>query len=134
VKPADHLKALARTRRGRFIIAFLAVQLLLPLHYYLLRRDPHDERFAWRMFSPMRMTRCITRINVDKQTLQLGTKFHEAWVEVANRGRYVVLEAMAAKVCEENPGKQVELVVDCEYLDRPARHFGHPDMCKEPEL
>ena len=134
MKPVDHLKALARTRRGRFILVFLAIQLLLPLHYYLLRDDPHDERFAWRMFSPMRMARCITRINVDKQPLQLGTKFHEAWIEVANRGRYVVLEAMAAKLCEENPGKQVELAVDCTYLDRPAAHLGHADMCKEPEL
>ena len=134
MKPVDHLKALARTRRGRFILAFLAIQLLLPLHYYLLRADPHDERFAWRMFSPMRMARCITRINVDKQPLQLGTKFHEAWIEVANRGRYVVLEEMAAKLCEENPGKQVELAVDCTYLDRPAAHLGHADMCKEPEL
>jgi len=134
VKPVDHLKALARTRRGRFILVFLAIQLLLPLHYYLLRDDPHDERFAWRMFSPMRMARCITRINVDKQPLQLGTKFHEAWIEVANRGRYVVLEEMAAKLCEENPGKQVELAVDCTYLDRPAAHLGHADMCKEPEL
>jgi hypothetical protein len=57
----QHLQALARTGRGRFIIAFLAVQLLLPLHYYLVRHDPHDERFAWRMFSPMRMADCAVR-------------------------------------------------------------------------
>jgi hypothetical protein len=134
VSPADHLKALTSTWRGRFILAFLAIQLLLPLHYYLVRHDPHDERFAWRMFSPMRMTQCSPQFSIDKQPVQLGNKFHEAWIEVAKRGRYVVLEQMAHKLCDDNPGKSVELSVDCTYLDRPAAHFGHPDMCKEPEL
>ncbi|HEY5925530.1 MAG TPA: hypothetical protein VIV11_27785 [Kofleriaceae bacterium] len=134
MNPVAHLKALWSTWRGRFILAFLAVQLVLPLHYYLLRHDPHDERFAWRMFSPMRMSRCSARFSVDKQPVQLGTQFHEAWIEVANRGRYVVLEGMAEKLCTDNPGKPVELSVDCTYLDRPDAHFGHADMCKEPEL
>src|SRR5262249_10606342 len=40
---------LLRTRAGWFIAVFLVLQLALPLHYYVLRRDPHDERFAWRM-------------------------------------------------------------------------------------
>ena len=132
--PARHLKALLATWRGRFIVAFLAIQLLLPLHYYLLRRDPHDERFAWRMFSPMRMTRCSARFAVDNQPVGLGARFHEAWIEIANRGRYVVLEGMAAKLCKEHPGAKVELAVDCTYLDRPAARFGHADMCTEPSL
>ena len=134
MNPAAHLKALWSTWRGRFILAFLAVQLVLPLHYYFLRHDPHDERFAWRMFSPMRMTRCSARYFVDKQPIQLGTRFHEAWIEVANRGRYAVLEGIAEKLCADNPGKPVELSVDCTYLDRPDAKFGHADMCKEPEL
>jgi hypothetical protein len=129
-----HLKALAATWRGRFILAFLALQLLLPLHYYVLRHDPHDERFAWRMFSPMRMTQCSPQFSIDNQPAPLGNKFHEAWIEVARRGRYVVLEQMAQKLCRDNPGKPVQLTVDCTYLDRPAARFGHPDMCKEPEL
>jgi hypothetical protein len=37
---------------------FVVSQPLLPLHYCMANRDDHDERFAWRMFSPMRMTRC----------------------------------------------------------------------------
>ena len=134
MNPVGHLRALSKTKRGRFIIAFLAIQLLLPLHYYFLRHDPHDERFAWRMFSPMRMTKCTTRFAVDKQPVQLGSEFHEAWVEIANRGRYSVLEGMASKLCQEHPGKPVELSVDCTYLDRPSGHIGHADMCKEPEL
>jgi len=134
VNPAQHLEALFATWRGRFILVFLAIQLLLPLHYYLLRHDPHDERFAWRMFSPMRMTQCSPRFSIDKQPVALTTEFHEAWIEVAKRGRHAVLEGMAARLCKEHPGKPVELSVDCTYLDRPPAHFGHADMCKEPEL
>jgi hypothetical protein len=134
VNPAAHLSALSRTWRGRFILAFLVLQLLLPLHYYLFRHDPHDERFAWRMFSPMRMTQCAVRYTVDNQPVQLGGEFHEAWIEIAKRGRYSVLEGMASKLCAEHPGKPVGLSVDCTYLDRPASHVGHADMCKEPEL
>jgi len=134
VKPADHIRALTKTWHGRFILAFLAIQLLLPLQYYFVRHDPHDERFAWRMFSPMRMARCSTRFSVESQPVAVGTEFHEAWIEIAGRGRYAVLEGMAEKLCKEHPGKPVELSVDCTYLDRPAAHIGHADMCKEPEL
>ena len=132
--PVRHLRALVSTWRGRFILAFLAMQLLLPLHYYTVRHDPHDERFAWRMFSPMRMTKCAAQMKVGDQPVVLGAQFHEAWVEVAERGRFVVIEAMAEKLCEQNPGKAVEVSVDCKYLDRPPAHFGREDMCKAPEL
>ena len=66
--------------------------------------------------------------------VQRTAKFHEAWVEVAERGRFVVIEAMAERLCEKNPGKAVEVSVDCTYLDRKPAHFGREDMCKAPEL
>jgi hypothetical protein len=130
----DHVRQLLATRRGRFILAFLAVQLLLPLHYYVLRHDPHDERFAWRMFSPMRMTRCQAQFTVGTKPIVLGATFHEAWIEMVERGRFVVIEAMAERLCEQNPGSAVELSLDCSYIDRPPRHIGQADMCKTPEL
>lgn len=128
------LRALAATWRGRFILAFLAVQLLLPLHYYTVRRDPHDERWAWRMFSPMRMTRCRATFAVDGARVSLGGQFHEAWVGMASRGRAVVIEDMAGKLCRANPGKPVEVTLECTYLDRPKQTFGPRDLCKEPLL
>ena len=126
--------ALTRTWRGRFILAFITIQVLLPLNYYLLRRDPHDERYAWRMFSPMRMTQCSTQISVDGAPVQLYSKFHEAWLEIAARGRFVVVEKMASKLCDENPGKRVEVSLDCTYVDQPPRHFGGQNMCEHPRL
>ena len=134
MSPVRHVAQLTKSWRGRFILAFVALQLLLPLHYYVLRHDPHDERFAWRMFSPMRMTRCSARFTVDGQPVQLGARFHEAWIEIAQRGRHVVLEGMAQKLCSEHPRAKVGLAVDCTYLDRAASQFGHADMCTEPDL
>jgi hypothetical protein len=80
------------------------------------------------------MTRCSTEITVGGEHVDLGAKFHEAWIELASRGRYVVLEAMAAKLCKENPGKAVGVSVECQYIDRPAAHIGGTDLCTHPGL
>jgi len=128
------MKALLATWRGRFIAAFLLVQLLLPLLYYIARRDPHDERFAWRMFSPMRMAKCTPHFTVGGAPLSLYGNFHEAWIELAERGRFVVVEAMAAKLCHDHPGTPVDVTLDCTYLDRDAHTYGGHDMCRNPTL
>jgi hypothetical protein len=132
--PVAHIKALAATWRGRFIIVFVLSQLLLPLHYYLGRRDPHDERFAWRMFSPMRMTKCTPQFAIDGKPVSLAREFHEAWLALAERGRFVVVEAMGAKLCHDHPGSSVTVSLDCAYIDRPAASFGGYDMCIAPHL
>ena len=132
--PVRHVRALAATWRGRFILAFLAIQLLAPLTYYALRRDPHDERYAWRMFSPMRMAQCKAQLSVDGEPVALYSKFHEAWIELAQRGRLVVIEEMAEKLCEDNKGKRVEVSLDCTYLDREPAHYGGKNMCEQPKL
>ena len=129
-----HVHALLATWPGRFILVFVLAQLLLPLHYYASRRDPHDERFAWRMFSPMRMTHCTTQISIDGRPLQLGGEFHEAWLEIADRGRFSVIEQMGARLCAKHPGSSVVVTLDCDYLDRAKQHFGGYDMCQVPLL
>jgi hypothetical protein len=126
--------ALARTWQGCVILLVLASQLMLPIHYYTARRDPHDERFAWRMFSPMRMTKCVPQFTVDNQPINLGAEFHEAWIEIAKRGRFIVIEQMAARLCEKHPGAAVHVVVDCQYLGKPNATWGGYDMCKVPLL
>lgn len=131
---ARSLRALAATWRGRFILAFLASQLLIPLHYYTVRTDPHDERFAWRMFSPMRMARCQSQFTVDRQPVVLGSNFHEAWLEMVDRGRMYVIEQMAHELCRDNPGKAVEVTLQCTYQDRPAATYGGFDVCKRSLL
>ena len=126
--------ALLRTWRGRFIIAMVASQLLLPLHYYLVRRDKHDERFAWRMFSPMRSARCQPHVSIDGRSIELASQFHEAWLELAQRGRFTVIEAMGAKLCADHPRSVVRMSLDCTYLDRDPITYGGFDICQVPEL
>ena len=95
--------------RHAFIAVFLAVQVVAPLQYYACRRDTNDERFAWRMFSPTRMMSCEPSFLVDNQRAQLYAIFHEAWIVIARRGRFAVLEAMGARLCRKHPGSEVRL-------------------------
>lgn len=125
---------LLKTWRGRFILAFLLVQLLLPLRYYIAHRDPHDERFAWRMFSPIRMAQCSPSVTIDGAPTALGAEFHEAWIEIAKRGRFQVVEAMGARLCSKYPGKEVHVSLDCTYIDREPRSYGGYNMCNVPQL
>lgn len=117
-----------------FIVLFVAVQLLLPLHYYLARLDRHDERFAWRMFSPTRMVTCTLEMTVDEQPVTLGREFHEAWLETARRGRRVVIEAMGARLCRKHPGAAVVARLECRPLSGAPYRMGGFDLCTIPEL
>lgn len=143
------LAALLGTWRGRFIAAFIAIQLVVPLHYYVVRRDRHDERFAWRMFSPMRFVVCsdpddVTqplgkrrppRFTVGTEPPEvLGTEFHEAWVELAKRGRYAVLEKIGATLCAVHDDVPVKLQMACMYLDGTREDLTVDNVCKQPEL
>lgn len=126
--------ALLRSWQGIVILVVVASQLLLPLHYYTARRDPHDERFAWRMFSPMRMARCTPQFTVNEQPIALAPEFHEAWIALAKRGRFVVIEAMGARLCAKNPNAAVHFMMECQYPGVPPATWGGYDMCKVPEL
>ncbi|HUQ06677.1 MAG TPA: hypothetical protein VM261_29440 [Kofleriaceae bacterium] len=136
-----------------FIIAFIAIQLLLPLHYYSVRMDRNDERWAWRMFSPTRMVTCEVTMTVDGQPVQLSREFHQAWTEVAQRGRRVVVEEMGAQLCRKHQGKPVVARLACKpiasrhsvgpvpdgvsrssWLRGPEYFMGGFDLCTIPEL
>ena len=127
-----------RTWRGRAIVAFLMLQLVLPLHYYVANRDQHDERFAWRMFSPMRMTKCRAAWTKDGAAIPMMNEFHEAWNELVDRGRFRVIEAMGAELCTRYPRAEIRVTLQCEYLDQPGKprtqSYGGFDLCKVPEL
>lgn len=127
-------KALLSSWRGIVILVIVVSQLLLPLHYYAVRRDAHDERFAWRMFSPMRMTTCTPVFFVDDRRVDLLATFQVAWVRIAERGRFSVVEAMGAALCRKHPGSSVRVSLTCNYLDRPVQEYGGFNMCTTPLL
>ena len=120
--------------RGRFILVFVLAQLVLPLHYYVGHRDKHDERFAWRMFSPIRMVSCTPRFSVAGKVIEPRNEFHEAWAQMAARGRFSVIEAMGHELCTRYPNVPVTVDLTCTYLDKSTESYGGYDICQVPRL
>ena len=103
--------------RSAFIALWLAVQFGVPLHYYL-GSQPFEERFAWRMFSPVRMVACQTKF-IDasdgaSQPVRVGTDLHETWAHLMSRARSSVVEAYGRRWCdtERAAGRHPVLHVD----------------------
>ena len=105
---------------------FAAIQIAIPMHYYLSRRytvQKFDERFAWRMFSTTRMARCIDSESqeiqptffVDGAKINLTGRFHEAWIALAKRGRLSVTEEMAKHLSSQ--GRKVQVRYRCDALN-----------------
>lgn len=118
-----------------FIAVFVAVQLALPLHYYLVRDDHHDERFAWRMFSSTRMLTCTVELRVDDQPVDLTATFHDAWQALARRGRQSVVIAMGEHLCKQHPEAAVRATMTCQPLRGERYTVGHAhDICTVHEL
>ncbi len=131
-----------------FIHVFVVLQLAAPLSYYTCRTDQNDERFAWRMFSPVRMLRCSTKLVVgeERQPVRLRGIFHEAWLTIASRGRREVIASMAKELCArardgEIPGHaatqspEVRAEVICRTVDgNEERAGGSWNLCEVDEL
>ena len=103
------------TRIG--IVLFLLIQMLLPLRYYTISDNPYDERFAWRMFSPIRMLSCDPQFRLDGERLQLETEFHTAWITLLKRGRPAVVEEAGRHLCERYPEREVTFYYRCRELN-----------------
>ncbi len=112
---AQHTGTMTR-RTGIAIHAVLLVLLAAPAHYYVMNDDPRDERFAWRMFSPIRSEKCGTQFLLgEKRTaLKASETFHSAWVGLAKRGRQQVITAMGTRLCEKYPDQALRIRVQCE--------------------
>ena len=117
-------------RTDLIIGALLAFQLIVPLTYYL-RDDPYDERFAWRMFSAIRMQSCSVEVREKRRgedadvRLQLLRVIHEGWITTLERNRRDVILALLERRCDEPEVERVVLVSQCQGTDgqplRPLR-------------
>lgn len=117
--------------------ALIALQVIAAVGYYTWRSDPLDERFAWRMFSVQRLAQCkVTfRLGDPPQRADVGKVFHEAWVNIASRGRKEVIEKMAAHLCENNPSEPVTVVSRCRVLGAERTlSSGSFNLCKTGRL
>jgi hypothetical protein len=74
----------------------VAIQVALPASYYLRSDDPDDERFAWRMFSAIRLRRCEVRgwdeLAAGTRPIELTSAVHASWQRLLDRGRRPVVE------------------------------------------
>jgi hypothetical protein len=97
-----------------FVLGFLSVQFGLPLSYYLVRDDPYDERFAWRMFSPIRMVECQAQFSDGGEPVDLAPHLAQAWRTWLERGHARVAREFGRHYCAEQRlvGEDPQLTVD----------------------
>ncbi len=97
--------------RGLFV-GWMIVQLAIPLTYYL-SDDVYDERFAWRMFSAVRVQDCDVdareTVAGGERTIDLQTVLPAPWVALIGRNRPAVLRRFLTYRCgsEAHPSSVV---------------------------
>ena len=101
----------------------VAAQLLVPLTYYL-RDDPYDERFAWRMFSGVRLQQCdalATEVHAgSERRVALYGALSPGWVANLERNRRVVIDRYLEHRCALEGVSAVRVVNQCRDVDGSA--------------
>lgn len=98
--------------------AWLLFHLLAPLRYYVdAEHDAYDERFAWRMFSAVRVQSCDVSV-VETQfghgrIVQLPQSLPLPWISLLERNRPAVVDAYLEHRCAGGEPERVALVSRC---------------------
>jgi hypothetical protein len=91
-----------RIRPAVWLWLLVALQLAIPASYYL-RAERDDERFAWRMFSAVRLRRCeVSAYDVkgsSRRRVELPHALHASWIRSLERGRPNVIDRFLATRC-----------------------------------
>lgn len=118
--PADTPASARRVRVRVFIVVAVLAQLLVPPTYYL-RDDPYDERFAWRMFSGVRLQECELGVfetrGAGEQAVNPYQVVPAGWVEGLKRNRRRVVERYLTLRCEREGTTQVRVENRCVEVD-----------------
>lgn len=92
----------SRDRMLLLLGGFLLLHLAIPLRYYL-GSDLYDERFAWRMFSAVRVQECeitVSEVSRGSETeLRPMTFLPAPWVGLLERSRPAVVRSFLAWRC-----------------------------------
>jgi hypothetical protein len=112
-----------RRLQNTFIAVFLAVQIGVPLHYYLSEPD-YDERFSWRMFSTLRLRDCAVHVTETprdaggvSREVAIERDVHVAWLRLLERMRGPVVDKYLRRRCELAAIERVEYVRTCKDTD-----------------
>jgi hypothetical protein len=99
------------TLRNLFIVGWVGLQVALPLSYYL-GDDRFDERFAWRMFSPVRLSECrvklVDRTDGAATIVRPNAELHDyakRWCD-RRRDAGATAPALHAEITCENPARR----------------------------
>ena len=108
-------------RRRVWLWLLVAVQLVLPASYYV-RAEADDERFAWRMFSTVRVRRCQVRVREfpgsgPPRVVDHQRALHSAWTGALLRRRERVVESFLEQRCTEADTARVDYERRCEDVD-----------------
>jgi hypothetical protein len=99
-----------------FGILWVVFLLAIPLRYYL-GDDPYDERFAWRMFSAVRVQQCTLALSEvrDGREHQLAPMeiLPVPWVALLERNRPAVIERFLRWRCEREGTSEVRFRNTC---------------------
>lgn len=83
----------------------VALQVAIPASYYLVRENSDNERFAWRMFSAVRLKRCdVLAFDGEGERLRpidLSRALHASWQRTLERGRRGAISEFLARRCRE---------------------------------
>ncbi|MFT3923535.1 MAG: hypothetical protein QM778_13460 [Myxococcales bacterium] len=112
---------MAADRRYAWWWLVVALQIAIPASYYLRSANLDDERFAWRMFSGVRLKHCSVSAREHGEQLRnrsvpLRGALHGSWVHAIERGRERVIERFLSSRCSPSVS-QVTLERRCEGVD-----------------
>ena len=96
------------------ILTFLAVQIAVPLSYYL-GDEPTSERFSWRMFSSVDLSTWDTKVValVEQNGLLVETEvpirasLQESYVKSVQRAQFDIVEPFLRKLTEQRGVREV---------------------------
>jgi len=95
-----------RAKSGSYAWLWLlvAIQIAIPASYYLRDTGRDDERFAWRMFSGVRLKRCTALLREQQGgravPVPLRGALHSSWIHAVERGRQRVIERFLSARCD----------------------------------
>lgn len=85
-------------------VLWVVLHLLIPQRYYRSGADTYDERFAWRMFSSVRVRQCDVDVQETRdgreRPLPLMEVLPAPWVALLERNRFAVVERFLGWRCQ----------------------------------
>lgn len=98
-------------------IAWILLHVLIPLRYYRDGADTYDERFAWRMFSSVRVRQCTLTARETREGTRAQIALMEVlpapWVALLERNRPAVVDRFLRWRCDREGTTRVEIHNEC---------------------